>query len=203
MTDTTAATWLRAFATAVLDAEDRLTALDQAAGDGDFGANIAGAVRFTLADLDALAAGAAEDEVISAAASAFLDRVGGTSGPLFGLLFQEFAAATRQAGGFTTAALAAGASAGLAAIQRVGEAEVGDKTLVDALSPAADALSALPDDTPLAEAFAAAARAADEGARSTADVRARRGRASYVGDHAIGVVDPGAVTVGLLFAAGT
>ncbi|WP_424184644.1 dihydroxyacetone kinase subunit DhaL [Actinokineospora sp. G85] len=195
----TATTWLRAFATAVLTAEPDLTALDQATGDGDFGANMAGAVRMIQSNLDTLPPDAADRDVIAVAARVFLDEVGGTSGPLFGLLFQELAAAA--ADGLTPDALATGAAKGLAAIQRVGEAEVGDKTLVDALSPAVDALRTRPDDLP--SAFAAAASAAESGAESTAGTRARRGRASYVGDHAIGVTDPGAVAVGLLFRAGT
>ncbi|WP_156753813.1 dihydroxyacetone kinase subunit DhaL [Actinokineospora pegani] len=194
----TATTWLRTFAAAVLAAEPDLTALDQATGDGDFGANMAGALRLVQSDLDSLPPGAADGEVIAVAARVFLDKVGGTSGPLFGLLFQELAAAAGD--GLTSDALATGAAKGLAAIQRVGEAEVGDKTLVDALSPAVDALRGCPDD--LASAFAAAASAAESGAESTAGIRARRGRASYVGDHAVGVSDPGAVAVGLLFRAG-
>lgn len=203
MTDSPAADWLRRFTTTALDREADLTALDQAAGDGDFGANIAGAARLIQSELDGLVAGAPAAEVIAAAARVFLDGVGGTSGPLFGLLLQEFAAAVTKADDLTPAALTEGATNGLAAIQRVGEAQVGDKTLVDALSPAADALKALPPSAPLAEAFAVAARAAEEGAEATAGIRARRGRASYVGDHAIGVTDPGAVTIGLLFTAGT
>ncbi|WP_327293061.1 DAK2 domain-containing protein [Streptomyces sp. NBC_01198] len=138
---------------------------------------------------------------LEAAAGAFLDEVGGTSGPLFGLLFQEIAAAVR-AGGATspTAALAAGVRNGLAAIQRVGEAEVGDKTLVDALAPAAAALASSTARDPR-QALADAARAAWRGVHDTARMTARRGRASYLGDRAAGVPDPGAVGIGLLFTA--
>jgi dihydroxyacetone kinase-like protein len=154
---------------------------------------------------------------LDAAAAAFLDEVGGTSGPLFGLLFQELATALRdgQPGG-PTAAVAAGVRGGLAAIQRVGEAEEGDKTLVDALAPAARALAAAsphpasegsagpggtggPDGAEPARALAAAARAAWQGVHDTARITARRGRASYLGDRAAGVPDPGAVGVALLF----
>ncbi|GAA3563610.1 hypothetical protein GCM10022222_54210 [Amycolatopsis ultiminotia] len=189
--------WILAFADRALAAEPRLTSYDQAAGDGDFGANIAGAVRLVRTELAGLPADASATDVLSATAGVFLDRVGGTSGPLFGLLFQALA---RSAGAeLTAAALAEGTAAGLAAIQRVGEAEVGDKTLVDALSPAVDALRALAPDASLTDAFKAAVEAAERGAHSTEDIRARRGRASYVGDHAVGVPDPGAVTIALLF----
>jgi|GEM_PF-605746 dihydroxyacetone kinase-like protein len=148
---------------------------------------------------------------LSAAASAFLDEVGGTSGPLFGLLFQELAAAVAEADGTDyaegspgadpTASLALGVARGLAAIQRVGEASVGDKTLVDALAPAAAALQAQPVGSDPREALGRAADAAWEGVRGTARLTARRGRASYLGDRAAGVPDPGAMGVGLLFTA--
>jgi dihydroxyacetone kinase-like protein len=138
---------------------------------------------------------------LRAAADAFLDEVGGTSGPLFGLLFQELAVTVRAKGAEApTAALALGMSNGLAAIQRVGEAEVGDKTLVDALAPAVATLSASCSADP-GRALAEAAEAAWQGVRATARGTARRGRASYLGDRAAGVPDPGAVGVALLLTA--
>lgn len=138
---------------------------------------------------------------LRAAADAFLDEVGGTSGPLFGLLFQELAVTVRAKGAEApTAALALGMSNGLAAIQRVGEAEVGDKTLVDALAPAVATLSASCSADP-GRALAEAAEAAWQGVRATARGTARRGRASYLGDRAAGVPDPGAVGIALLLTA--
>lgn len=199
MTEITARDWILGFADRVTAAEPQLTAYDQAAGDGDFGNNISGAVELVRSELAGLPESAAARAVLSTTATVFLDRVGGTSGPLFGLLFQALSAAVGDT--LTPAALAEGATEGLAAIQRVGEARVGDKTLVDALSPAVDALRSLAPDTGLDKAFEAAATAAVDGARGTRDIRARRGRASYVGDHAVGVPDPGAVTIGLLFGA--
>ena len=198
MTEPDARHWILGFADRVTAAEPQLTAYDQAAGDGDFGNNITGAVALVRTELAALPETASASEVLTVTATVFLDRVGGTSGPLFGLLFQALSRAVGDA--LTPATLAEGTAAGLAAIQRVGEAQVGDKTLVDALSPAVDALRSLAPDTGVDKAFEAAATAAVDGARSTKDIRARRGRASYVGDHAVGVPDPGAVTIGLLFA---
>ncbi|RJQ87650.1 dihydroxyacetone kinase subunit DhaL [Amycolatopsis panacis] len=193
----TTSEWILGFADRALAAEARLTSYDQAAGDGDFGGNIAGAVKLVQTELAGLPTAASAGDVLSATAAVFLDRVGGTSGPLFGLLFQALAKSTGTE--LTADALVEGIAAGLAAIQRVGEAEVGDKTLVDALSPAADAVRALGPGASLPEALKAAAAAAEKGARSTEGIRARRGRASYVGDHAVGVPDPGAVTIALLF----
>ncbi|MGW5441983.1 DAK2 domain-containing protein [Streptomyces asiaticus] len=201
--------WMTRFAATVRSVEPELTALDQKAGDGDFGANLVTGMDGVRRALDALAAitGNGErdrrgpDAPLDAAARVFLDDVGGTSGPLFGLLFQELADALGMAADPPgTAALALGTAAGAAAIQRVGEAEVGDKTMVDALVPAARALASCEPTADPAHALHVAAVAAHRGARSTTDLRARRGRASYTGDHSRGVPDPGALAVALLFA---
>ncbi|MFD6436104.1 dihydroxyacetone kinase family protein [Streptomyces venezuelae] len=185
------------YALTVTQVRDNLTKLDQLVGDGDFGDNLAGGVRraVKLADETGM-------DGTAALADAFLNDVGGTSGPLFGLLFQHLAAASPVDGGApTAAALAEAAEAGHAAIHRVGGAVPGDCTLVDALAPAAESLAAARDaeapDAPLTEA----AQAAIRGALATASLRPRRGRASYVGDHALGVPDPGALAVALLFMA--
>jgi phosphoenolpyruvate---glycerone phosphotransferase subunit DhaL len=179
---------LRAYADDAAEAHAALTDLDRRSGDGDFGDNLRGGLRRAVAvreerpDADALAV----------LGEVFLDEVGGTSGPLFGLLFSELARAVAAdpEGGW-----ASGAAAGLAAIQRVGEARVGDRTLVDALAPAVTALQADPADLP------GAARAAVDGARGTAALQARMGRASYVGERAKGAPDPGAVGTALFFRA--
>lgn len=171
------------------DTEPLLTSLDERSGDGDFGANLQGG----LARAAVTARGSDGVQAWADLAGEFLDDVGGTSGPLLGLLFREIHRAA-QAGTTIAAVLRDGAAAGLAAIQRVGEARLGDRTLVDALEPGARALQ---DDG----ALAAAVDAAIDGAVSTRDLVARRGRASYVGDRAVGHPDPGAVGIALLFIA--
>ncbi len=195
------AEWMRRFAASVSATEDQLTDLDQRTGDGDFGANLRAGLESAMVRLSARPPGErGACGPLEAAAEAFLDDVGGTSGPLFGLLLAELAAATAERGDILTpAALAAGATAGLAAIQRAGEARAGDKTLVDALAPAADELRRRPTPGRPDRALAAAADAAWDGVRATARLRARRGRASYLGERATGIPDPGAVGVGLLF----
>ncbi|WNI17980.1 dihydroxyacetone kinase subunit DhaL [Actinacidiphila sp. ITFR-21] len=193
-------TWMRRFAACASATEAELSALDQQVGDGDFGANLVAGLQATLSRLGADDGTATAGAPLDAAAAAFLDEVGGTSGPLFGLLFQEMAAAVAAAGdALNLGALAAGVGNGLAAIQRVGEASVGDKTLIDALAPACAALTSYPPDADPAEALSRAARAAWGGVADTARLTARRGRASYLGDRAAGVPDPGAVGIGLLF----
>ncbi|MER0429960.1 dihydroxyacetone kinase subunit DhaL [Streptomyces microflavus] len=193
--------WMRRFVQSAHTAKDRLTALDQEVGDGDFGINLSTGAHFTLRHLEANPASDNDPAApLHAAATAFLDEVGGTSGPLFGLLFQSLAFSVAAAGSATTPALAAGAADGLAAIRRVGDAAPGDKTLVDALGPAAEALRTAPEGTPPTEALARAADAAWAGVSETARLRARMGRSSYLGERAEGVPDPGAVGIGLLFA---
>ncbi|MEU1304653.1 MULTISPECIES: DAK2 domain-containing protein [Streptomyces] len=172
---------LRRYARAVEDAHTTLTELDQRSGDGDFGDNLRGGLRAALTRFDKGGTSA-----FGALGKVFLDEVGGTSGPLLGLLFTEIARALDSGAGF-----ADGAGAGLTAIQRVGEARVGDRTLVDALAPAVDAL--------VTGGPVEAANAARAGADRTALLRARMGRASYVGDRAKGAPDPGAVGIALFF----
>ncbi|MYY04483.1 MULTISPECIES: dihydroxyacetone kinase subunit DhaL [unclassified Streptomyces] len=191
--------WAERFAASVYATEAELTALDQQAGDGDFGANLAAGVGAAGLLLDRAADSAGPAEYLGAMATAFLDEVGGTSGPLFGLLFQALSRAAGAGPGLTADALATGAAQGLAAIRRVGDAAPGDKTLVDALAPAAAALRTA-QDAPPASALAAAADGAWLGVRETASQAARMGRASYLGERATGVPDPGAVGVALFFA---
>jgi dihydroxyacetone kinase-like protein len=168
----------------------RLDDLDRQSGDGDFGANLAGAMDRIAAALEA-EPGDTPGAVLGTVASAFM-QIGGTSGPLFGMLFTRLARAAGSEPSIGPVELAAGAEAGLAGIQRLGGASPGDKTMIDALDPAVRALG---------DGLEAAARAARTGAEGTADMLARRGRASYVGEAARGVVDPGALTVALLFEA--
>jgi dihydroxyacetone kinase-like protein len=125
---------------------------------------------------------------------------GGTSGPLFGMWFMQLARAAGSAPEIGLTELAAGVAAGLEGIQKLGKAEPGDKTMVDALAPAAASLAAAADaGAPLATGLAETAAAARAGADATAPMLARRGRASYVGEAARGVCDPGALTVAMLF----
>ncbi|MFD7868077.1 dihydroxyacetone kinase subunit DhaL [Streptomyces sp. NPDC059783] len=192
--------WMRRFADSVYATEAELTALDQQAGDGDFGTNLAAGVRAAGPPLDRTEDSAGPAEPLGVMAASFLDEIGGTSGPLFGLLFQALSRAAADSGPqLTTAALAEGTTQGLAAIRRVGDAAPGDKTLVDALDPAAAALRAA-GSAPAAEALAAAADAAWQGVQDTASLAARMGRASYLGERATGVPDPGAVGIALFFA---
>ncbi|MFD2757892.1 DAK2 domain-containing protein [Gulosibacter faecalis] len=181
MTSTSAFEALRDAATELLR---DLTHFDQVSGDGDFGENLRGAADLVVATL----ARRPDDDEYRVAADVFLDDVGGTSGPLFGLLLQAIASCQESG---ERDWLRIGLARGTEAIQRVGEAEPGDRTLVDALVPAVRALEA-------GESAGQAAKAAADAAVATATMRARRGRSSYVGDRALGVPDPGCVGVAVL-----
>ncbi|WP_372457746.1 DAK2 domain-containing protein [Streptomyces olivaceus] len=186
------------YAAIVSQVRDSLTALDQLAGDGDFGDNLASG----LARAKTRARETDEDGM-TAASHVFLNEVGGTSGPLLGLLFQHLAAATAACpDGQRPAvpALAEALAAGCAAIRRVGGAGSGDRTLVDALLPAAQSLRDA-DKRARERAVTDAALAAVEGARGTAGMLGARGRSSYIGARALGIPDPGAVGVALLLIA--
>lgn len=180
--DASGAAVLAAWTAAFEGCRDDLTRLDQLAGDGDFGDNLA----------SGLDRARRRGGTLSGAAGAFLDEVGGSSGPLLGLLLTELAPAVRT--GAAPEDLGAALQRGARAVTRAGGAEVGDRTFLDALVPAADALLAgrSPGD---------AARAAAEGARGTSALVGRSGRSRYLGERALGAPDPGAVAVALLVVA--
>ncbi|MFC9443249.1 MULTISPECIES: dihydroxyacetone kinase subunit DhaK [unclassified Brevibacterium] len=183
---------LRRFAELVEEQHAHLTELDQVGGDGDFGDNLRGGLRHATRLVDS-----SEAAGFAAAEAAFLGGVGGTSGPLLGLLFHELSAGYAELDADTHRETASdlwkrATAAGCAAIQRVGGAETGDRTVVDVLHPTASAFG---------KGFASAAQTAAEAAQATADMQARRGRASYVDGRGAGTPDAGAVGISLLFSA--
>ncbi|WP_066951643.1 dihydroxyacetone kinase subunit DhaK [Microtetraspora fusca] len=183
---------------ALIAAEPELTAMDQAVGDGDLGISLtrgADAVRREFPGY-----GTEDPAAVLRALSATLRRaLGGTSGPLYAVLLLRAAAVLEEAGGDPTPrdwarALAEGARA----VSELGGAEVGDRTMLDALVPAADALrQALDGGAEPCGALSAAVEAARKGTAATAAMTPRRGRSSYLGERAVGRVDPGAEAVAI------
>lgn len=171
--------------------------LDRRSGDGDFGTNLTSA--FTRVRAETEPAPQDYRGWLTAVSRGYLG-TGGTSGPLFGMYFRDLARCT-EAEAPTLGELAEGFARGVATVQRYGKAQVGHKTMVDAMVPAADELRRQADAgaSPV-DALAAAADAAWAGAESTRDITAKRGRASYVGEVARGVLDPGAVAVAVIVA---
>ena len=179
-------------------AAEALGDLDRRAGDGDFGTNVRTAMQHADRTLEADEPSTYR-EWVTAMYMAWLG-VGGTSGPLFGMFFRDLSKAADGDDAPTLAQLADALAAGQATVQKYGEAEVGDKTMIDSLDPAVTGKrpSKL---SPSPASLAAAEQAAVEAARATAENIAKRGRASYVGDVAKGVIDPGAAAMALVLGA--
>ncbi|MCD2195258.1 dihydroxyacetone kinase subunit L [Actinomycetospora endophytica] len=193
--------WLRLFASSVAEQQDTLTALDAAIGDADHGANMN---RGMTAVVDALAATPADDPaaLLKQTGMVLVRSVGGASGPLYGTFFLRMAPATGGASALEPEVFAKALRAGVEGVVSRGKAELGDKTMYDALAPAVDALdAALGAGDPLADALRAASAAADQGRDATIPLVARKGRASYLGDRSADHQDPGATSAALLIAA--
>jgi dihydroxyacetone kinase-like protein len=193
--------WLRAFAALVADNRDRLTELDSAIGDADHGANMDRGLRAVVAAIDETRPETPK-ALLTKAGMTLVSTVGGASGPLFGTFFLRFGGALGDEATVSPEQLAAGLRAGLGGVVARGKAEPGDKTMYDALAPAVDALeSGLASGESLAAGLAAALAAAEAGRDATIPLKARKGRASYLGERSIGHQDPGATTVALFFQA--
>lgn len=186
---------------AVIDAHvDELGRLDAVAGDGDHGIGMQrGAHAAREAARRTSAAGAGARTTLTAAADAWADRAGGTSGALWGLMLRSIAAELGDRGRPNAAAVARGVADAVRAVTAAGGAAIGDKTIVDALVPLADTLTtAVAEGLPLDEAGRRAAVAAARAAEGTAELLPRRGRARTHGDHSLGTPDPGAVSLALI-----
>jgi dihydroxyacetone kinase-like protein len=190
--------WMREYGAAVSAAKDELTKLDQAIGDGDHGSNLSRGMTAAVGKLG----GESPGDVLKGAGRTLISTVGGASGPLYGTALRETAKALGDDQEVDDATFAAALRAGLAGIVRLGKAEEGDKTMVDAWVPALAALdSALGSGSSLADAAAEAAKAAAAGTEATVPMQARKGRASYLGPRSVGHPDPGATSSTMLFAA--
>jgi dihydroxyacetone kinase-like protein len=155
------------------------------------------AVTAALAGADEPAAG----KRLILAGKTLVSTVGGASGPLWGSALRRAGRAVGD-GALDGPALVGALDAALTAVRELGAAEPGDKTMVDALGPAVAALrERLDAGDALPDALAAAADAADEGARATAPMQARKGRASYLGERSVGHQDPGATSTALIIRA--
>lgn len=190
-----------AAADAVDEAVKELSRLDAAVGDGDHGVNVVTALGYARSELiasgDLLPA-----DVMKILARGFLDEMGGAAGALFGSLFRVMGRSFGDTQQIDTTQLAAALTGGVETVMRRGQTSPGDKTMVDALVPAAAAANeAAEADLGIGEALAAVAAAARRGAESTTSMPASRGRAKYAGDKAVGVADAGATTVAIVLEA--
>jgi dihydroxyacetone kinase-like protein len=190
---------VEAYARVVADNRDYLVELDAAIGDADHGANLDRGMQAAIAALPDPDS-ATPSDVLRAVATALISKVGGAAGPLYGTAFLRASTAVKDRSELTAEDVVAAIRAGLDGLVARGRAEPGDKTMVDAWDAAAHAAEeALASGAPLHQILAAAADAAEEGARATIPLVARKGRASYLGERSAGHQDPGATSTALLF----
>ncbi|WP_067720431.1 dihydroxyacetone kinase subunit DhaL [Nocardia yamanashiensis] len=194
------AAWIRAFAALVNEHADELNALDAAIGDADHGTNMQRGLMAAVAALDDSATAdepLTPTEVFKQTAMVLIRTIGGASGPLYGTFFLRCAPAIGS--GSEVSDFARAFRAGLDGVLARGKAEPGDKTMVDVLEPAADALDkAVAAQSASEEALDAAVAAAETGRNATVPMVARKGRASYLGERSAGHQDPGATSAALL-----
>ena len=192
---------IRAVAATVAEHKVELTHLDRDIGDGDHGENLSRGFTAVITKLDA---GAPETPtaVLKLVATTLISTVGGASGPLFGTAFLRAATSVGDAETLDGAAVAGALTAARDGVVARGKAESGDKTMVDALTPAVNAAKAAADGGgSVSEVLNAAADAAADGAAATFPLQARKGRASYLGERSIGHIDPGAQSTAYLLRA--
>jgi dihydroxyacetone kinase len=193
---------IEAVCACLIDAEPVLTEMDQRVGDGDLGISLSRGARGILQEIDNYPAETASGAVLRAVSATVRRVVGGTSGPLYAVMLLRAGSVLDQSTGADAKRWTDAFSAGVAALMELGGAHPGDRTMVDALQPAAEALQgALAHSADVDAALLAAANAAKAGAEQTASMSPRLGRSSYVGKRALGFADPGAHAVGLWLAA--
>jgi phosphoenolpyruvate---glycerone phosphotransferase subunit DhaL len=190
--------WVSAFAEAIAENKEYLTALDAAIGDADHGINMNRGMQSVMAKLQA---GNPEDigALLKTVGMALVSSVGGAGGPLYGTFFLQLGSKAIGKDELTDDDWVAMLAAAVEGVQGRGKAEPNDKTMVDALIPARDALAAaVAAGEPFANALHASAAAAEEGMKATIPLVARKGRASYLGERSAGHQDPGATSSWLL-----
>jgi len=187
--------WMRRFAGEMDEHRQELVRLDTAIGDGDHGTNMDRGMRKALERLDS-AEPADPGAVLKTVAMALVSSVGGAAGPLYGTLFLQMGTALAGQEEVDLAGWTAAWRKGLEGVQARGKAVPEDKTMVDALIPAIEALEQASD---LDEGLRAAVEGAEEGMRATTPLVARKGRASYLGERSKDHQDPGATSTYYLF----
>ncbi len=183
---------IKEMAAAMEEHRRALTRLDSEIGDGDHGNNMHRGFQAALERLEATNPQSPAD-ALKAVSTALISKVGGAAGPLYGTAFLRASTALSGKEDPSPGDVAEAVEAALSGVKQRGKAEEGDKTMVDALAPAAEAAKeAASAGSGAGEVFRAAAEAAGEGAEATVELTAKRGRASYLGERAAGHMDPGA-----------
>jgi len=189
--------WIRRFADVVSEKRMDLVRLDTAIGDGDHGTNMDRGMKKAVEKLDSTEGGDIGADLKNVG-MALVSSVGGAAGPLYGTLFLQMGTASAGKSELDLDGWTAAVEAGVKGVQARGKAEPNDKTMIDALLPAIDALR---EGGELGEALNRSADAAEEGMKATIPLEARKGRASYLGPRSVGHQDPGATSSYLLLRA--
>ena len=199
---TWAVDWVRLSANVIAEHRIELITLDREIGDGDHGENMDRGFQAVLPKLDDLPAGSTPGDVLKLVATTLISTVGGAAGPLYGTAYLKGAVAAGSAASLDGSAIAAVLTAARDGIVLRGKAEPGDKTMIDAWTPAVDAAdAAAASGADAAAVLVAASEAAWAGAEATEPLVARKGRASYLGERSAGHRDPGAQSTALLLQA--
>ena len=199
---TWAVDWVRRSADVISEHRVELITLDREIGDGDHGENMDRGFQAVLPKLDDLPAGSTPGDVLKLVATTLISTVGGAAGPLYGTAYLKGAVAAGSETSLDGPAIAAVLTAARDGIVMRGKAEPGDKTMIDAWTPAVDAAdAAATNGSDAAAVLAAASEAAWAGAEATEPLVARKGRASYLGERSAGHRDPGAQSTALLLQA--
>ena len=191
------AAFIRAATQTLVDHVDELTALDQAIGDGDHGLNMkrgALAIQARLPELETKSL----NDALKTMGMTCMSTIGGSSGPVFGTLLVTLAKDLPPTPGPADLARALGTS--IAALTRLGKAEVGQKTLLDVLDPVRRLLGNA-SETDGEDLLGRVRQCALDAATATAHMDAIKGRASYLGERALGHVDPGSRSMALIIGA--
>ena len=190
--------WIGDFAAAVAEHRVELVRLDTAIGDGDHGTNMDRGMKAVVEKLEATE-GDDIGALLKTVGMTLVSKVGGAAGPLYGTLFLQLGTATAGKTELDLDDWAAALDAGVSGVKARGKAELEDKTMIDALVPALEALKAkAAEGADLGDALRASADAAEQGRDATTPLEARRGRASYLGPRSVGHQDPGATSSALL-----
>ena len=190
-----------AMAAALTANQDELSSLDGAIGDGDHGINMVAAMNTAAKQIHQLQS-PLPGTVLQQTGSTMMNEIGGASGMVFGAFFLGCGRLVNGAEYLTKEDVETMLIAGLAQVQKRGKAQVGDKTMVDALAPAlAEYQKAIASGFNLGKALEKAAAGACEGAQSTRDMVAHHGRAKFLGDRSLGHQDAGATSMAIIFTA--
>jgi len=192
--------WIVSAAEVIEANRDHLTQLDAAIGDADHGTNLSRGFTAVLGALDS--ASKTPGAILTLTGNTLISKVGGASGPLYGMAFRRAGKALGNAADVDLSDLSAALEAALAGVQQLGAAREGDKTMVDALAPATRTFSkAITEGASQDDALSSLAEAASAGATATISMQALKGRASYLGPRSVGHEDPGAASTALILAA--